>query len=517
MARRGVLRASPHVDLARPDGARGVVVRIRTTDEGPRFVNTNPLRPCVALMAVAGSLALASSAGAATLAVDDDGRDCPAATYSSIQAAVDAAAPGDTVSVCAGAYAEGTGEVGTNALTIAKDLTIKGAGADLVTISPKASSPSGGRIMETTPDLRNGLGDVVAVVGAPTKPIDVAISGVTVDGFAPGDKPVVVEAGVVYLDAKGSIVKSRVTNTVTSEGDAAYTKPGGYRHPDAIGIGIAQTSQTLIQPVDGTRTLTIELTRVDKYNKYGVLIDGATNDAPPFTASGVIDRGVLSASTIVGRTQCSNFAGSGNCSVVGPVTTGPLFGQDGVRVTAGARAQIADSQITQNLVNGTGAPTRGNGTTTGTNNQNLNLAAGIRLIGARMTTAPVSTGLPRTYNTSVTRSNIVDNGYGAINVAADGVTPNTGVANVFLAENNWWGLRIAAGATTNPGPLVSPTINPPWPENPVNGTVAADATVPTQNTSSAVDYYPFRNGVQSDPDAGMYTIADAPLPIADAA
>ena len=47
-----------------------------------------------------------STASAATLVVDDDRRQCPAAQYQRIQAAVDAAFAGDRVSVCAGGYRE---------------------------------------------------------------------------------------------------------------------------------------------------------------------------------------------------------------------------------------------------------------------------------------------------------------------------------------------------------------------------------------------------------------------------
>jgi hypothetical protein len=489
-------------------------------------------------------LAFAASAGAATLSVDDDGADCPAAPFHSIQSAVDAASPGDTVAVCAGTYAEGTGAVGTNALTITKSLTIKGAGADLVTISPKASGPSGGQIMESgTPDLRNPVGDIVVAAGTPLQPITVGISGVTVDGFAPGSKPVAVKAGIVYLDAKGSIERSRVTDTVTSEGSTAYLQAGGYRGTQP-GIGIVQTSAARTPSSDGTRTLTIDGTRVDKYNKIGVLIDGAQNDTPPLTASGVINRGQFNGDQIVGRTQCINYLATGDCSSAGGVQTaaltdGPLFGQDGIRVTTGARAQITGSLISQNLVNGTGAPSRGNGTTAGNNPGALNLGAGIRLIGATMTTPPVSTGVHRTFNTSVTASNITDNAYGALNYQADGTTPNTGTtadgtttstSNVFLAENNWWGLRI--NATSNPGPLISPTINPPWPENPVGGAAATDA-INGGATSNSVAFFPYRSGFQSEPGdpslpfnmyaynanqvtGGEFPVQDAPYPIYDA-
>ena len=53
-----------------------------------------------------------------------------------------------------------------NALTIAhKSISIRGAGADLVAIQPKRNTPTGGRIAETTPDIRNGVGDIVSIIG----------------------------------------------------------------------------------------------------------------------------------------------------------------------------------------------------------------------------------------------------------------------------------------------------------------------------------------------------------------
>jgi parallel beta-helix repeat protein len=64
----------------------------------------------IARIAVAALLISAMAAPGAALAttrvVDDDGHDCPSAAYTTIQSAVDAAAAGDTVLVCAGDYAE---------------------------------------------------------------------------------------------------------------------------------------------------------------------------------------------------------------------------------------------------------------------------------------------------------------------------------------------------------------------------------------------------------------------------
>ena len=177
----------------------------------------------------AGVLCLAQSAYAATLTVDDDKADCPAAALHVGTGRGRRGGAGRHGRHLPGRLCRGPGTPGTNALTITKTLTLKGAGADLVTITPKASSVAGGSILEPgTSDLRNGLGDIIAIVGTPTQPLKVDISGVTVDGYDPQGRPVAVEAGIVFLDAKGSVTRSHVTNIVTSEGDNAYLHPGGY-------------------------------------------------------------------------------------------------------------------------------------------------------------------------------------------------------------------------------------------------------------------------------------------------
>lgn len=462
-------------------------------------------------MAAAVLLSLSvASANAANLLVDDDKVECPAAGFTSVQAAVDAAAAGDTVVICAGDYVEGSGHVGTSSVTIDKEIDIKGAGADLVSIMPKRNPSIGGRIASGTPKLRDGLGNIVTVIaGNPLDPGEVNISGITVEGNG-----VFAETGILFLDSYGSIVRSRVTDIVTSEQAGAFGIPGAFRGSDT-GYGIVQATAATapIVGAEASRPLLIESSRVDKYNKTGILIDSAINDTPPLTAAGVSNDASIVGSTVVGRLRCIDYNINGNCSNPGTVTTGPLFGQDGLRVTAGSSVSMDSSSIFQNYVNGVGAPefSPNQGAPLATNNANLSMAAGVRLIGADAST--------------IIRSNIADNHFGAFNVALDGTTANT--ATPLSAEGNWWGIR-TTGTTVNTGPAVSPVNNPAQQENPVNGaeivdatcvaasfaspTPAPDVTVPG---SDAVDFCPYRNGARSS-STGQVAIPDAPIPVSDA-
>ena len=507
----------------------------------------------IALLATLSALALAAGAqaskaqpkqalapGPATLTVDDDRQQCPNAGYTKIRDAIGAAHAGDTIVVCAGSYAEGPGTPGSTALPITKSLNILGAGADLVTISPKQTSDF--RIAESSPDLRNGKGVIISAKGDPNSPITVQISGVTVDANG-----VYATAGIVFLDAQGGVSRSLVTGLDVDESANGYTVPGGFRN-NAYGIGVA--AETRVRPpASGNqqpiapRTITIDHTRIEKYNAVGVLIDAATTDyspaAPPapLNASGVPIQAILIGDQIAGRNSCQHYndftAGTppvivGNCQASGggspippplPLTTGPLFGQDGVRVTAGASVQMSDTTISSNFVHGQGAPVASVFAPTpnndpyslgnhAENNANLRLGAGVRLVGAAAS--------------SITKSNIVDNAFGVLNTAADGVTNNS--ARPVQAQNNWWAVRTGALTLPTPGPAVWPSVaapspttyNPPIPENPVNGNLVANAACPAGvSDSDSVRFCPYRSSTQSDQLGGEYPIADAPIAMSD--
>ena len=331
----------------------------------------------LATLAVSGSAQGTKPGPGATLTVGRQSASCPSPDYLRIRDAIDHAKAGDTIAICPGTYAEGPGMPGTSGLMIDKNLTIRGAGADQVTIEP--TSVGAKRIAPDEQNLRSGKGAIIAVLGDKSSPITVDISGVTVDANG-----VDATVGIVYVDAQGTIGRVHVTGLAIDESKNGYTVPGGFRN-SAFGIGIADV--TRVKPLDSpttipVRTLTIDHTRVDRYNSVGILIDGATGDyspssSSPLTPSGVPNRGILTSDVITGRNSCqayNDFTAGGQTDpdlgrlIVGdcqagsnvrpplPLYVGPDFGQDGVRVTAGASAQIAGSTISSNFVHGVHAP-----------------------------------------------------------------------------------------------------------------------------------------------------------------
>ena len=176
-----------------------------------------------------GELALpdtvADTAANVTWVVDDDGAQCPEASFTSIQDAVDHASPWDTIVVCEGTYEESSTPVDSprvpvadgamNGLTIAKPLKIKGAGADKVTIMPDQSMTT---LAGSTPFLRDGGGNVITVSrqslgSTDTNELFVDISGVTVTSGS-----VAAEAGIAFLNTAGRVSESIVGPIIAGDG-----------------------------------------------------------------------------------------------------------------------------------------------------------------------------------------------------------------------------------------------------------------------------------------------------------
>ena len=272
----------------------------------------------IATTLLAAALAPATAA-ASSWTVDDDKADCPSAGFTSIQAAVNQAAPWDTVVVCPGLYLEqSTPSSGNNSpsqagsrngLTITKPLTLKGAGAGKVTIRPAPAL--GASLAGTAPYLRDGGGNVVTVSRQSLGATDdnenfVDISGVTIespDAYA--------EAGVAFFNTSGRIADSVV----------GPLKSGGPH-----GWGVIVTNSLQGAEAGAQRRVTVENSLVKGYSAGGVLFDDArgADGAPTTTArSGMVEYGYVTGTRVLG-------GGGGT----------------GVAYSYGARGAIAGSEIT---------------------------------------------------------------------------------------------------------------------------------------------------------------------------
>jgi hypothetical protein len=343
--------------------------------------------------------------------VDDDKAECPSAGFTSVQAAVDQAAPWDTIVICPGLYEESSTPVNhannpveagsMNGLTITKPLKIKGAGADKVTIRPAASL--GASLAGTAPYLRDGGGNVVTIsrqsFGSTDDPeMFVDISGVTVDS-----PNAYAEAGVAFFDSAGRISDSVVgplLKATTPEELAA--KPHGW--------GIVATNH-MIGSGSGTaqRRITVDDSLVTGYQSGGILFDDArgVDGAPANTEPSGI-----------------KIAGYVDDSIVEGMGTNPLIPQTGIQYHAGASGFIEGTKVIGNLF-----PT------------DQRKSVGVLLTGA-------DTG-----NWYVKGSLLAGNGYGVFNANVGNTDVSQAVA--ALATSNFWGTGDGTGLEG--GPVVGPT------------------------------------------------------------
>ena len=184
-------------------------------------------------------LAIAAPAGAATRTVDDDHVQCPLAQFTSIQAAVQSALPGDTVQVCAGTYQE--------TVTIDK--------ADLKVFS----TPRQAAIIKAPVIIPTLTGAIV----------DVTAPGVKLERFTitgPGGGPCnSLRYGVFVGNGGSADIRD---NRITEIRDNPF---GGCQN----GVGVRVGSQFLGEEGHGT----VYGNYIDRYQKGGIVVDGAASSA----------------------------------------------------------------------------------------------------------------------------------------------------------------------------------------------------------------------------------------------
>jgi hypothetical protein len=379
---------------------------------GPVTSGPDPAAVMAAYDNTAGNVALkdnvADAASNTAWVVDDDRAQCPTASFTSIQQAIDFASPWDTIVVCEGTYEESStpvnhasNPVATNArngLTITKPLKIKGAGADKVTIMPDQSLAT---LAGDTPYLRDGGGNVITVSrqslgSTDTNEMFVDISGVTVTS---GDTWA--EAGIAYFGAAGRVSDSMVgpLKVATGAGELAA-------HPH--GWGIVKTG--VIQGA-GTGTVETELTVTDSlvigYQSGGILFDGA--------------KGADGATANTVRTGIEQHGYVTDTVVTGSRSS--VFPQTGIAYTSGSDGFVRTSRVTDNLYGPD--PSR---------------SYGIRLTDAGTETAGALTA---------SRVSVTGNGWAVHNGTADGSAARTGAP--FVVSKSYVGARYpVAGGPADP-------------------------------------------------------------------
>ena len=241
-----------------------------------------------ALFSILSASALHAQSGPATspILVDDDNVQCPTATFSKIQPAIDAASPGETIRVCGGRYHE--------QLTIDKSITL--AADNEVILSPTGMTANATGLTQS---------DQIAAGILVKNAASVVVTGFRIDGSENGINecgPRLV--GVLFQNASGRAEHNAVRHFRLS------SSLDGCQSGNAIEVETSDGAQS---------NVTILNNSVDDYQKNGI----TANE----TGSAV----TISDNVVIG---------------IGP-TNGAA--QNGIQVGFGASGLIANNNVSNNV------------------------------------------------------------------------------------------------------------------------------------------------------------------------
>jgi hypothetical protein len=429
--------------------------------------------PRILTAALVLALLAPATAAASTWTVDDDHADCPNAGFSTIQAAINQAAPWDTVAVCPGDYAEAIAtpnstnspaQAGSKAaLLITKPLTIRGAGASKVTIHPAASAaPS---LAGTAPYLRDGGGAVVQVNRQAGGSSDVTENFVDISGVTITSPDITAEAGIAFFNTSGRISDS-VIGPLQRAADATALAAAPHGWGVLMTNSIQGASEAAVR-----RELTVADSLITGYQSGGILFDDARG------SDGNANNGVRSGVREYGYVLHSRIAGSGPDA---------LIAQTGIRFHAGARGSVTESEITGNQF--TPDPRQ---------------SVGVLLTDAETGPDPSN---PAVRAFTAQGNAITGNGFGLFNADIANAAPRLGAP--ASAQDDWWGCAAGPGGAgcdpvSGPDSASAATVE--------LGTVRATAPAPLTVPGATPDAPP--TGAFVDPGEGeVVTVGETVTP-----
>ena len=404
-------------------------------------------RAVVAFAAAAFAISIlnAAPASAATLTVDDDGDQCPAATFTTIQSAVNAAVGGtDDIRVCNGIYVE--------QLDVNKQLTIDGDGAGTIIYAP-----------DTLATKFTTAGGTV-----PHKPVvyvhDVAgttIQDLTVDGAGKGNANNRI-VGIAYHQAGGTVQDTRIEDVRNTPLDGVQAGVAFHALADngtdrtvnlddstlvrfqkngTVFSGPDLTVNATDNTVTGAGPVGVPLPAQNGFQvsgDAGGTVDGNTISGIDYTPKTVCSAGVLLSGTAAGVTVSDNTVTGTFCALFSENSTGTQLTGN---VVSGSDYAVTlfdnPATVNGNRITGTNAAAAGGiyadqsaaaGNVTYTVNGNS--VTGYSGAGSSGIAAnDFDTGDAQTVTMTAAFNRISGNAIGA---TADNTAALT-------AENNWWG------------------------------------------------------------------------------
>lgn len=197
------------------------------------------------------ALFMTSTAGAATLTVDDDGVECVGAPFATISAALAASSNGDTIQVCDGAYSEGT-------IVVSTEVIIDGLNRDSTFINVTATS----------------------AIGLNVQVSNVTISDLTIREIEGGG--VTSAQGIRYSSGGGTLNNESVDNVVFADFDGGSAR--GIEINDGTLNNLSVTDSIFRDNDTGIRMSSIST--VDGFDLMGSTFT-ATSFGAPFVRIGV--------------------------------------------------------------------------------------------------------------------------------------------------------------------------------------------------------------------------------------